>query len=40
MPNEWELTDDEFDTWIEEWEAVDRAAAEYLPSASPGSGTL
>jgi hypothetical protein len=36
MPNEWELTDDEFDTWIEEWEAVDRAAAEYLAERIPG----
>ncbi len=36
MPNEWGVTDDEFDTWIEEWEAVDRAAAEYLAERIPG----
>jgi hypothetical protein len=36
MPNDWELTDDEFDTWIEELEEVDRAAAEYLAERIPG----
>ena len=30
MPNEWDISDDDFDSWIEEWDAVDRAAADYL----------
>lgn len=29
MPDEWDLSDAELDAWLE-WEAVDRAAAEYL----------
>jgi hypothetical protein len=36
MPNEWDVTDDEIDAWSEEWEAVDRTAAEYLAERIPG----
>jgi hypothetical protein len=36
MPDEWEISDDEIDAWSEEWEAVDRAAAEYLADRVPG----
>lgn len=36
MPHEWDVTDDEIDSWSEEWEAVDRAAAEYLAERVPG----
>ena len=36
MPDEWELSDDEIDSWLEEWEAVDRAAAAYLAQRIPG----
>ncbi len=36
MPNEWDVTDDEMDSWFEEWEAVDRAAAQYLAERIPG----
>ena len=36
MPDEWDITDDEIDNWFEEWEAVDRAAAEYLAERIPG----
>lgn len=36
MPDEWELSDDEIDSWLEEWEAVDRAAAAYLAQQIPG----
>lgn len=36
MPNEWEITDDEIDSWSQEWEAVDRAAADYLAERIPG----
>ena len=35
MPDEWDLSDDEIDSWLEEWEAVDRAAAEYLAERIP-----
>ena len=35
MPHEWEITDAEIDSWSEEWEAVDRAAAEYLAERIP-----
>ncbi|WP_137123355.1 hypothetical protein [Segeticoccus rhizosphaerae] len=35
MPNDWDITDDEIDAWSEEWEAVDRAAAEYLAKRIP-----
>lgn len=36
MPDEWEFTDEEIDSWSEEWEAVDRAAADYLADRIPG----
>lgn len=36
MPDEWDITDDEIDSWFEEWEAVDRAAADYLAERIPG----
>ena len=35
MPDEWDITDDEMDSWAEEWEAVDRAAAGYLAERIP-----
>ena len=35
MPDEWDVTDDEIDSWFEEWE-VDRAAAEYFAERIPG----
>lgn len=35
MPDEWDPSDDEIDSWLEEWEAVDRAAAEYLAERIP-----
>lgn len=40
MPHEWDVTDDEIDSWSEEWEAVDRAAAEYLAERVPGVGDV
>ena len=36
MPEDWEVSDDEVDSWLEEWEAVDRAAAAYLAQRIPG----
>jgi hypothetical protein len=36
VPEDWELSDDEVDSWLQEWEAVDRAAAEYLAQRIPG----
>jgi hypothetical protein len=36
VPDEWELSDDEIDSWLEEWEDVDRAAAAYLAQRVPG----
>lgn len=36
MSDDWELPDDDIDAWLEEWEAVDRAAAEYLAARIPG----
>jgi hypothetical protein len=36
VPDDWELSDDEIDSWLEEWEAVDRAAAAYLAQRIPG----
>ncbi len=36
MPEDWELPDDEIDSWLEEWQAVDRAAAAYLAQRIPG----
>lgn len=36
MSNEWDVTADEIDSWSEEWEAMDRAAAEYLAERIPG----
>jgi len=35
MPDEWDISDDEIDSWIDDWEAVDRAAAEYLAERIP-----
>jgi len=34
--DEWDLSDDEMDQWIEEWKAVDREAATYLEERVPG----
>jgi len=36
MPDEWDITEDEIDSWLEEWEAADRAAAQYLAERIPG----
>jgi hypothetical protein len=36
VPDEWDITDDEIDSWLADWEAVDRAAAEYLAERVPG----
>lgn len=36
VDDEWDLADDEIDSWFEEWAAVDRAAAEYLAERIPG----
>lgn len=36
MPDDWDITEDEIDSWLEEWRAVDRAAAEYLAERIPG----
>jgi hypothetical protein len=36
MPDDWEVSDEEIDAWVEGWEAVDRAAAEYLAERIPG----
>lgn len=36
MPDERDISDDEIDSWLEEWEAVDRAAADYLAQRIPG----
>jgi len=36
MPDEWDTSDDEIDSWLEEWRAVDRAAADYLAERVPG----
>ena len=36
MADEWELDEVEMNAWLEEWEAVDRAAAEYLAGHLPG----
>ena len=36
MPDEWDLTDNEIDPWVTEWEAVDRVVAEYLAERIPG----
>ena len=36
MPEDWEVSDDEVDSWLEEWEAVDRVAAAYLAQRIPG----
>lgn len=35
MPDDRDITDDEIDSWLEEWEAVDRAAADYLAERVP-----
>lgn len=37
MPEEWELSDDDVDALMEEWDAVDQAAAEYLAERVPGA---
>lgn len=34
-PGGWDVTDEEIDSWLEEWEAVDRAAADYLAERVP-----
>jgi hypothetical protein len=43
MPDDWEISDEEIDAWVEEWQAVDRAAAAYLaeriPAVVDSSGT-
>ncbi|MDX6301014.1 MAG: hypothetical protein QOF53_2228 [Nocardioidaceae bacterium] len=36
MPDAWDVTDAEIDSWVEEWPAVDRAAADYLAERIPG----
>jgi hypothetical protein len=36
MSGEWDISDEEMDAWLEEWEAVDRAAADYLAEHLPG----
>ncbi|GAA1542879.1 hypothetical protein [Nocardioides humi] len=36
MDDEWDVSDAELDSWLEEWEAVDRAAAAYLAERVPG----
>lgn len=36
MPDEWDISDDEIDSWLEEWDEVDRAAADYLVQRCPG----
>ncbi len=36
VPDEWDISDDEIDALLEEWEAVDRAAADYLAERLPG----
>lgn len=38
MPDEWDISDDEIDSWLEEWEEVDRSAADYLAQRCPGVG--
>jgi hypothetical protein len=35
VPDEWDISDDEVDSWLEDWEAVDRAAAAYLAERIP-----
>lgn len=36
MPDEWDISDAELDSWVEEWQAVDQAAAGYLAERVPG----
>jgi hypothetical protein len=36
MPDEGDVTDAEIDSWVEGWQAVDRAAADYLAARIPG----
>jgi len=36
MPDEWDITEDEVDSWLADWEAVDRATADYLAERIPG----
>jgi hypothetical protein len=36
VPDDRGVSDDEIDAWLEEWEAVDQAAAEYLAKRIPG----
>lgn len=36
MADEWEFSDEEDEAFLEEWRAVDRAAAEYLEERVPG----
>lgn len=35
MPDEWDLNNNEIDSWLDEWDEVDRAAAEYLAQRWP-----
>ncbi len=35
MPDDWELSDDEIVSRLEEWKALDRAVAEYLAQRIP-----
>jgi hypothetical protein len=35
VSDEWDISDAEVDSWLEDWEAVDRAAAEYLAERIP-----
>ena len=36
MGQDWEFSDEEDEAFLEEWRAVDRAAAEYLQERVPG----
>ncbi|TIC79742.1 hypothetical protein E8D34_14640 [Nocardioides sp. GY 10113] len=38
VPGEWDITDEEIDSWFEELEAVDQAAADYLAERVDGLG--
>lgn len=35
MPDEWDVSDEEIDSWLDEWDEVDRAAAAYLAQRRP-----
>lgn len=36
MADDWNVSDDEMDSWVEEWAAVDRAADDYLAERIAG----